>query len=161
MHALTCFLVFVVVLSAVKTASQTHRGDVSVEPQKINDPSCLVAPDFLAYVFMPCVDSEKQDMRLFAMIDDNDDKDSIVCNNEKLASAGDAEYVLSCKHFLTNTIFGDETWWPAAIFAPAYLRRSPTTIDVSGSDACSAIVTACNLKTIQCLHVAMIAASLE
>lgn len=70
-------------------------------------------------------------MRLYAMADG---QDSLVCHDEKLASGGSAAYVRSCKHFLANTIFGNETPWPTVIVAPSHLRKSATSIDVSAFD---------------------------
>eukprot|EP00752_Nemacystus_decipiens_P003816 g3511.t1 len=50
-------------------------------------------------------------------------QDVVICNNEKLASGGSAEYVESCRQFLESTVFKSGTTWPAAILAPSNMER--------------------------------------
>lgn len=73
-----------------------------------------------------CNAAPPQDMRLRTA----DTKDNaIVCNNEKLASGGTAEYLREANAFLRKFIFAKDTYWPDAILALSMLvtREDPQT----------------------------------
>lgn len=47
--------------------------------------------------------------------------DTIVCNDEKLASGGTASYLHAAESFLRHYIFAPGKQWPDVILAPAFL----------------------------------------
>lgn len=60
-----------------------------------------------------------QDMRLWTV---SSSDNMIVCNDEKLASGGTAEYIRSAKELLRDEIFKDDgSPWPNVILAPSFM----------------------------------------
>lgn len=50
--------------------------------------------------------------------------DSILCDDDKLASDSSSAFISSCRSFLNTTVFGNSTAWPTAILTPSYLVDS-------------------------------------
>lgn len=53
--------------------------------------------------------------------------DSVVCNNEKLASGSTSAFIGSAREFLASTVFRSGGPWPTMIMAPSHLI--PASVD--------------------------------